>query len=61
MPNKYRYEYVIQGRYSGAWEDETAEEARPEALTRLREYRENMPEYPHRLIRRRELIKRGRC
>lgn len=46
--------YIIQGRYGSRWEDETAEETRAEALERLREYRDNMPEYQHRLIRRKE-------
>jgi hypothetical protein len=48
---KYIHEtvYVIQGLYSGIWEDETEEETRKEGLARLKEYRENMPEYPHRM------------
>lgn len=50
-----RAEYVVQGRYPGAhgWEDVTAEDSRSEARQRLKEYRENCPEYPHRLITRR--------
>jgi len=53
--NKYLYLFVIQGLYYGTWEDETAEETWREARQRLREYRENMPEYPHRTIKRREI------
>lgn len=54
--NKYVYLWVVQGKYPGpyGWEDETAEESCREARARLKEYRQNMPEYPHRLIRRRE-------
>lgn len=33
--------YVLQGRYEGRWEDLTAEQTRPEANARLREYVEN--------------------
>lgn len=55
--NKWRTEHIVQGYYSSSygWEDETSEDTRKEALQRLREYRANMPQYPHRLIRRRVL------
>ena len=53
--NKYTYLIVTQGWYGYGWEDETAETDYKEARTRLKEYRENMPKYPHRNIRRREL------
>jgi hypothetical protein len=46
---KYILVWEIQGNYGQGWECETAEETRREALARLREYRENMPEYAHRL------------
>ena len=46
--------YVVQGYYADGWEDETEEETRPEALQRLKEYRENQPEYMHRIIRKKE-------
>ena len=54
--NKYIYLWVVQGIYPGpyGWEDETAGESHSEARARLNEYRQNMPQYPHRLIRRRE-------
>jgi hypothetical protein len=54
--NKYEYLFIIQGLYGAGygWEDVTAEESSKEARARLREYRENEPEYPHRMIRRRE-------
>jgi hypothetical protein len=50
--------FVIQGLYSGTWEDETAETNRREGITRLKEYRENMPEYAHRLIKKRERVEK---
>ena len=46
--------YTIQGLYYGTWEDETTETTRREAINRLLEYRENMPQYAHRLIKHRE-------
>lgn len=44
-----KYYYEVQGNYGQGWECETAEAERIEAIQRLKEYRENMPEYPHRL------------
>lgn len=51
-------EYIVQGKYGDryGWEDVTAEETRKEARTRLKEYRENEPEYSHRMITRRVAI-----
>ena len=46
--------FIVQGFYFGTWEDETAETNRKEGIQRLKEYRDNMPEYAHRLIKRRE-------
>lgn len=54
-PNKYDYLFIVQGSYGYGWEDLTAEDTRSEARDRLREYRENEPGTPHRLIKRREL------
>ena len=54
-PTKYEYLFIVQGRYFGRWEDETAEEDYREAKKRLKEYRANIPEYAHRIIQRREL------
>lgn len=54
----YTKAYVVQGDYGVGWEDVTEEETRPEGLARLREYRENSPEFPHRLILRRERVTR---
>jgi hypothetical protein len=48
--------YTVQGLYFGNWEDETSENTRREAIERLKEYRENMPEYAHRLTKTREKI-----
>jgi hypothetical protein len=47
--------FIIEGNYYGTWEEETAETTRREGIDRLKEYRANMPEYAHRLIKRREL------
>jgi len=47
---KTKDEYIIQGDYGQGWEDVTAEDTRTEAKTRLKEYRENEPMYPHRMI-----------
>lgn len=49
---KTKIEYVIQGHY-GRWEDENYEDNRVDARRSLKEYRENMPQYAHRLIKRR--------
>lgn len=46
-------------QYTGpqyGWEVVTAEDRRKDALARLREYRENQPDYPVRLRPRRERI-----
>lgn len=50
---KTRDEWNVQGSYGCGWEDVTAEDSYREARARLREYRENQPQYPHRLIKRR--------
>lgn len=56
---KTRDIFTVQGFYFGTWEDETSEDSRKEAILRLKEYRENMPEYAHRLIKTREYIERA--
>lgn len=48
----FRIEYVIQQNF-GKWEDVNYETTPKDARRSLREYRENMPKYPVRLIRRR--------
>lgn len=52
--NKFIYLWVIQGRYPGpyGWEDVAASECYKEARADLKAYRENEPQYPHRMIRR---------
>lgn len=62
MPRKYvrktRTYFAIQ-QYTGrehGWEEVCAEEQLSEARNRVREYRENQPEYPARWRRRRENI-----
>ena len=46
-------EYNIQGNYGQGCEDVTVEETYREARARLREYRDNEPQYRHRMITRR--------
>ncbi len=55
MDRKYDYFFVVQGYYFGRWEDEHFEDDAKDAKQSLRDYRLNMPERPHRIIRRREL------
>jgi hypothetical protein len=50
---KMETEYEIQGNYGQGWECETTEIDFDEARKRLKEYRSNMPEYAHRILRRR--------
>ena len=53
---KYDYVNVVQRYYWYChWEDLCASDKRSEAIANLREYRENCPEYVHRIIRRRVL------
>ena len=53
--------WVIQSNYGygHGWEDTTEEETRAEAVAQVKCYRENQPEYPHRIIKRRERIEGG--
>jgi hypothetical protein len=53
--NKYSYLFVVQGFYSGQWEDLTQSEKRKEARDDLKAYRDNEPRTPTRVIHRREL------
>lgn len=50
---KTQDEYAIQGNYGQGYEDVTCESTHHEAILRLKEYRDNEPQYPHRLIKRR--------
>jgi len=53
---KYDYVNVVQGYYGYCgWEHVCTSDKRSEAIANLREYRENEPEYAHRIIRRRVL------
>ena len=49
-------EYVIASNYGYGWEDTSAADNRREALADLKAYRENQPQYAHKLIKRREKI-----
>lgn len=51
--SKTKIEYVIQGNYGHGWEDENYETNKVDAKRSLKEYRENMPQYAHRFIKRR--------
>jgi hypothetical protein len=55
--NKYTYMLVLQGNYGygHGWEDLTAEKTYSEMKVRRREYRENEPGTPTRVIKRRVL------
>ena len=49
--------YVIQEYYSGSgWEDVNTEITWTDAKRSIKEYRENMPQYPHRIVTRKERI-----
>lgn len=60
MANKYIYTTVLQGNYGYGWDDicecDSNDAKEVKALrVNLREYRENEPNYPHRIIKRRTL------
>jgi hypothetical protein len=46
--------YEVQGNYGQGYECVTAEDTRPEALARLKEYRENEPGTAFRIVRKKE-------
>lgn len=50
---KTQDEYAIQGNYGQGFEDVITEDNYKEARLRLKEYRENEPQYCHRLVKRR--------
>jgi hypothetical protein len=53
---KFNYVYYVQGYYHMyGWEDVDCHESRKDARAALRVYRENEPQYAHRIILRREL------
>jgi hypothetical protein len=45
-------EYQIWSNYGYGWEETCAEETYKEAKERLKEYRENQPQYPHKIVKR---------
>ena len=53
---KTRDVYEVQGYYVAGygWECVCSEDTRRDAMQRLREYRENEPQYSHRLVMKRE-------
>jgi len=57
-PRTTRDVFVVQGNYGfgHGWEDLTQEDSRPDARAQYRTYRENEPQYRHRVITRRERI-----
>jgi len=58
--NKFEYVTVLQANYGygNGWED-IGEGTRKAMRAELATYRVNMPDYPYRLINRRNLINRG--
>jgi hypothetical protein len=46
-------EWHTQGNYGCGWETVTIDDNKKDAMQMLRDYRENEPEYPHRLIKKR--------
>lgn len=48
--------YEVQGLYSGEWATLTYEDTYREACDMLRCYRENEPQYPHAIVKRRVKI-----
>lgn len=48
---KTKDEFQIHQCYSGQWEDVCSEDTRKEAKERLKEYRDNMPEYAARIVK----------
>ena len=52
--NKYLYGWKILVHYGQGWEYELFEETWKEAKARLKEYRENCPQYPVKAVRGRE-------
>jgi hypothetical protein len=55
---KYTYWYVLQGNYGYGWDDLTQAPKTPAGRKEIRQdkkdYRENEPHVPHRIIERRE-------
>lgn len=45
--------YVLQGNYGCGWESVLEEDKRKDAMERLKEYRENQPQYPLKVIKKR--------
>jgi hypothetical protein len=50
---KTRDEWTIYGNYGNGWEEVTTETSHSEARERLKEYRDNEPEYPHKIVKHR--------
>jgi len=53
--NKYLYGWALYVNYGGGWEHELFEESRKEIKDRIREYKENCPQWPIKVSQRREL------
>lgn len=45
--------WILEGNYGCGWEYILEESTREEGIERLREYRENQPQFPVRLIKKR--------
>ena len=51
--------WEIQGLFCGSWEMETTECSRADAKKMVKQYRENMPNVSHRIVKKREKIEKG--
>ena len=51
--------WEIQGFYHGSWELETTETSRKDAKQAYKDYRVNMPNISHRIVKKREKIEKG--
>ena len=50
---KTKDEYQIQGYYGQGWEEVCSEDTWKEASARLKEYAQNEPQCPHRIVKKR--------
>lgn len=58
---KTRDEYQIWQHWGHGWEEVCAEDTRGQARERLREYRDNQPEAPVKIVKRRVRLEGGVC
>lgn len=56
---KTRDIYMLYVNYGYSWEEELSETSLHEIMERLKEYRENVPQYPVKAVKKRERILEG--